>query len=205
LKKHLKQQTLERKKLAKHRKKYLSDLLNYIGIVIDGMDQKKTRLPHWYKTPKSIEKGCLIQMHVIGCLVFHEQLFSRVFLNYPTLHNDGNLTITILQQVIYEWRLKDSGLPPVLYLQLDNTSRENKNNLLFLYLHMLVLKGVFNKIKVGFLLVGHTHDQIDQMFSRFSIKLAKSKAFVYEDLCKIIQQSYKPNPEICLLTETFDF
>jgi hypothetical protein len=107
--------------------------------------------------------------------------------------------------MIHEWRLKDRGLSSVLYLQLDNTSRENKNNLLFLYLHMLVLKGVFNKIKVGFLLVGHTHDQIDQMFSRFSVKLAKSKAFVYEDLCEIIRQSYKPTLEICLLTETFDF
>jgi hypothetical protein len=88
--------------------------------------------------------------------------------------------------MIHEWRLKDDCLPPVLYLQLDNTSRENKNNLLFLYLHMLVLKGMFKKIKVGFLLIGHTHDQIGQIFSRFFVKLAKSKAFGYDDLCKII-------------------
>jgi hypothetical protein len=58
-KKHLEQQTLERKRLAKHRKKCLSHPLNYIGIVIDGMDQKNICLPHWYKTSKSIEEGCI--------------------------------------------------------------------------------------------------------------------------------------------------
>src|SRR5450759_689618 len=100
---------------------------------------------------------------------------------------------------------KPGGLPPILYLQLDNTSRENKNNLLFTYLHMLVVKKVFRKIKVGFLIVGHTHDQIDQMFSRFSVRLAKCKAFTYEALCTIIKDSYKPVPDINLLTETFDF
>jgi hypothetical protein len=54
-------------------------------------------------------------------------------------------------------------------------------------------------------LVGHTHDQIDQIFSRFSVKITKCKAFVYDDFCKIIQRSYKPTQEICLLIETFDF
>jgi hypothetical protein len=70
---------------------------------------------------------------------------------------------------------------------------------------MLIIKGVFKKIKIGFILVEHAHNQIDQMFSCFSVKLAKSKAFVYDDLWEIIQQSYKPTPKICLLIETFDF
>src|SRR5450759_4624541 len=144
-------------------------------------------------------------MHVVGCLVFHGELHSRVFLNYPNLHNDGNLTITILQRVLNEWEEKHGVLPPVLYLQLDNTSRENKNNLLMTYLHMLVKKKIFKKIKIGFLLVGHTHDQIDQMFSTFSKRLGKHKAFTFEELRIIISQAYTPEPAITLLKETFDF
>ena len=58
---------------------------------------------------------------------------------------------------------------------------------------------------MGFLLVGHTHDNIDQIFSRFLTQLSKSIAFVYEDLCQVIQESYKPQPKITLLNETFDF
>src|SRR5450759_3449135 len=176
-----------------------------MGIVIDGMDQKKTRLPHCPRTPKSMDESCLLQMHVVGCLVFNKELHSRVFLNYPNLHNDGNLTITILQRVLNEWEEREGGLPPVLYLQLDNTSRENKNNLLMTYLHMLLRKKVFKKIKIGFLLVGHTHDQIDQMFSTFSKRLGKHKAFTFEELRLIIAEAYTPTPVITLLTETFDF
>lgn len=161
LRKHRDQQSQEREKLAKHRRKCFSNPEKYMGIVIDGMDQKKTRLPHWPRPPKSIDESCLVQLHVVGCLVFNGELHSRVFLNYPNLHNDGNLTVTILQRVLNEWEQRPGGLPPVFYLQLDNTSRENKNNLLMTYLHMLVKKKVFKKIKVGFLLVGHTHDQID--------------------------------------------
>jgi hypothetical protein len=70
---------------------------------------------------------------------------------------------------------------------------------------MLIQKKVFKKIKIGFLLVEHTHDQIDQMFSQFLVRLGKSKAFVYEDLCKILRQSYSLTPVITFLTEAFDF
>lgn len=143
LQKHREQQSKEREKLAKHRKKCFSNPDKYIGIVIDGMDQKKTRLPHWPRPPKSVEESCLVQMHVVGCLVFNGILHSRVFLNYPNLHNDANLTITILQKVLLEWVARPEGLPGVLYLQLDNTSRENKNTLLFTYLQILVSKGIF--------------------------------------------------------------
>jgi hypothetical protein len=101
--------------------------------------------------------------------------------------------------------MRPLGLPPVLYLQLDNTCRENKNNLLMAYLHMLLKNRVFKKIKIGFLLVGHTHDQIDQMFSRFSKRLSRHKAFTFNELRSIICDSYKPEPVVVLLTETFDF
>jgi hypothetical protein len=205
LAKHREQQSLEREKLAKHRKKCFSNPEKYIGIVIDGMDQKKTRLPHWPRTPKSVDESCLLQMHVVGSLVFHGELHSRVFLNYPNLHNDGNLTITILQRILNEWEERPGGLPPVLYLQLDNTSRENKNNLLMAYLHMLVKLKVFKKVKIGFLLVGHTHDQIDQMFSTFSKRLGRHKAFTFDELRTIIVDAYRPEPLVMLLRETYDF
>jgi hypothetical protein len=103
-----------------------------------------------YLAPKSIEEGCL---------VFHTDLFSYVFLNYPILHNDENLTITILQRVIYTWRLKDGSLPPILYLEHNNMFQSNKKNLLFSYLHMLVLKKAFKKMKVVFCF-GHPHNQM---------------------------------------------
>jgi hypothetical protein len=98
-----------------------------------------------------------------------------------------------------ESKIRRGSLSPTLYFQLDNTCRKNKNNLLFSYLHMLLIKKVFQKIKLGFFLVGHTHDHIDQMFSCFSTKFAKGKAMIYKDVCSLIFESYTSHLKITLL------
>jgi hypothetical protein len=130
-------------------------------------------------------------LHDIGCLIYHGEILSRVFFNDPTLRNNTNFIIIILKRIWDQWKVKSYGLPLNLYFQLDNTCRENKNNFLFSYLHMLLKKKVFQKINVGFLLMDHTHDNIDQIFSRLSTKLAKYRAFIYKDLYQVIKESYK--------------
>ncbi len=199
---HRKAQGVERLKLAKHREKCYRSPEKYLGICIDGMDQKKTELPHFLRCPKNMDEKYFIPIHVVGCLVINGNLRSRVFLNYPNIHNDSNLTVHVIQHILNTW---ERPLPPVLYVQLDNTSRENKNKYTMAYFYMLVERGIFQKIKIGFLLVGHTHDQIDQMFSRFSLKLNKQRAFRLESLEEIIMDSYKPKPEIVFVDEVADF
>ena len=195
-------QGLERMKLAKHREKCYKNPEKYLGICIDGMDQKKTELPHFLRIPKNMDEKYFIAVHVVGCLVINGTLKSKVFLNYPNIHNDSNLTIHAVQHVLNTW---EGPLPPVLYVQLDNTSRENKNKFTMAYFNMLVEKGIFKKIKIGFLVVGHTHDQIDQMFSRFSVKLNRQRAFRLDSLKEIIVDSYTPKPEIIFVDQVADF
>jgi hypothetical protein len=55
--------------------------------------------------------------------------------------------------------------------------RENKNRYLFTYLKSLIDCKVFNEIYLEFLPVGHTHCDIDQMFSRFSTFLKGEHIF----------------------------
>ena len=122
-------------------------------------------LPRLRRLPKDVNDECLVQMHLVGCLAYNGTVKPHVFITYPNVHNDPNLTVTVIQSVLMNW---GHPLPPILYIQLDNTARENKNSTVFGYLSMLVKQGVFRKVKVNFLLVGHTHDHIDQMFSTFS-------------------------------------
>ena len=70
---------------------------------------------------------------------------------------------------------------------------------------MLVQRKIFKKVKLGFLLVGHTHDQIDQMFSRFSIKLAKKSTFDLPQIYVLLEDAYVPKPSITIVEETYDF
>ena len=54
-----------------------------------------------------------------------------------------------------------------LYIQLDGAS-ENKSFQMFGMLAMLVYMGVYRKVKVNYLIVGHTHNVLDQTFRCFS-------------------------------------
>jgi hypothetical protein len=64
---------------------------------------------------------------------------------------------------------KDGSWPGVLYLQVDNCWKENKNINMFCFLGMLVERGWFNEIYLDSLPTGHTHENIDQLFSNFNI------------------------------------
>ncbi|KAL3696719.1 hypothetical protein R1sor_010795 [Riccia sorocarpa] len=199
---HREQQMQERVKLSKHRRKCLVNSSKYLGIVIDGMDQKKTAIPHWPNPPKNVDKDNQIKVHVVGALLFNGTVQSRAFLMFGNIKANVNLTVTVIHKIISDW---DGALPDVLYLQLDNTTRENKNSVLLGYLNLLVQKGIFQKVKIGFLLVGHTHDQIDQMFSRFSVRLRREKCFTLPSLVETIEAAYKPKPKVTVLKESWDF
>ncbi|KAL3675951.1 hypothetical protein R1sor_025899 [Riccia sorocarpa] len=202
LKLHRKQQAEERAAVGRRRWKALDSPKDCAYIQINGMDQKKTALPHFSKQPKSVDGAALVGVHLVGAMIFHGILRTRAFLTYNNLKFDSNLTITVLQKILLEW---EGILPPTLYLQLDNTVRENKNNILFAYLAMLLEKKVFTKIKLGFLLVGHTHDFVDQMFSRFSQALRCENAFTMSRLRSVIENSYDPKLVTSILTQTWDF
>ena len=140
LKAHHESQALERSKVMRHRQKVHQSPEKYMCIIIDGMDQKKTCLPHFQRMPKRFGDECLVQIHLVVCLLYSQEIKPWVYLTYTNIHNDPNLTVTVMQRVLQSW---PGILPPVLYVQLDNTARENKNSTVFGYLSMLVEKGIF--------------------------------------------------------------
>jgi hypothetical protein len=64
-----------------------------------------------------------------------------------------------------------------------------QNYIVFGILAALVLRGVFRKVKIGFEIVGHTHDLIDQFFSRLSVYLSFSSRFFTLSLMLIEHQA----------------
>eukprot|EP01018_Ginkgo_biloba_P024744 Gb_03948 [translate_table: standard] len=77
LQEHREQQACERQKLYKHRKKCYDSPHKYMGLIIDGMDQKKTVLPHFAHIPKNMKEENFIQMHLVGCLVFNGHIIPK--------------------------------------------------------------------------------------------------------------------------------
>jgi hypothetical protein len=61
------------------------------------------------------------------------------------------------------------ALPPVLHLQLDNVCLDNKNRCILCFFSLLVANDVFREVYMNFMLVGHTHEDIDALFGRWSM------------------------------------
>ena len=69
--------------------------------------------------------------------------------------------------------IPESSLPPILNVQMDNATGDNKNRFVFCFWSLLVAKKIFREVYVSFMLVGHTHDDIDALFGRWSMVLKK--------------------------------
>lgn len=56
--------------------------------------------------------------------------------------------------------------PLLLSPQVDNCVSENKNNFFLGYAGLLVAASIIRVVEINFMMVGHTHMKIDQIFSR---------------------------------------
>ena len=94
------------------------------------------------------------------------ELFSRsesTLLFAALLARHGMCTSSLLPQVAEHVATKP--LPPVLNLQLDNATRNNKNRFVFAFCLLLMYHGVFQEVYINFLMIGHTHDDIDALLA----------------------------------------
>ena len=96
------------------------------------------------------------------------------------------------------------SLPPVLYLQMDNCVRENqKKSMRFSFLLYAGGTESVQKIKLGFLMVGHTHKDVDQFFPRFSKRLAWNPAKTVSSLIDELEKCYNPKPTAISLDRVY--
>jgi hypothetical protein len=80
-------------------------------------------------------------------------------------------------------------LPKKLLLQMDNCVKDNKNQHLLVFLSLLIMKEVFEEVQLGFLVVGHTHEDIDENFGYLLKKLKEHNNYVLADLIKAFMVS----------------
>ncbi len=98
---------------------------------------------------KSTQNLWRLRSHLTGALV-HSVNGKVVFAFFDLMQwpHDSNLSIAVLNLVLVtlQQAILDHPLPPVLYVQLDNTPRENKNKYVFSYLALLVQLKIFRKV-----------------------------------------------------------
>ena len=131
----------ERRKYYKHILKAKTHPEKYISMIIDGMDQHTTLLPKSSINPKGLSNTWKIPTHVTGVIVHGRG--AHTFVDMNEVPHDSNLTINMILQVLKKYA---GDLPPVLYLQVDNCGRENKNKYVIGFCCLLVELGLFRKV-----------------------------------------------------------
>jgi hypothetical protein len=83
---------------------------------------------------------------------------------------------------------RQQNWPKVLFIQVDGCVGDNKNRTLFGYAGWLVAQGNFQEVHINFLLVGHTHEDIDAIFGVVSkfFKACHSAIITVTELAKTI-------------------
>ncbi|KAL9953863.1 hypothetical protein ACROYT_G041336 [Oculina patagonica] len=143
-----------------------------------------------------------LRTHVTGAISHgHGRIFSYIdLMRWP---HDSNLTLNVLLQIFVE--LSEEGrLPPYLFLQMDNCYRECKNRYILGFCSLLVEKGIFKEVRLSFLMVGHTHEDVDQFFSRISRRLHKKDSMTLPALVRNIHKAHTPAPDVHVLKYVFD-
>uniref|UniRef100_A0A1X7UA55 DUF7869 domain-containing protein n=1 Tax=Amphimedon queenslandica TaxID=400682 RepID=A0A1X7UA55_AMPQE len=169
-----------REKQNRHREKSKRDPSKYLTIIVDRIDQNETNLPELPRIAKSAQNLWTLHSHLTGCLVdtcTENGKMVYAFLNIMEYPHDLNLVIQVIiienSKKVSE---KESRLPEVLYLQFNNCFKKNKNKYIFTFCSLLILKGVFKKVCINFLPVGHTHDDVDEFYSKISTNLSRVAA-----------------------------
>ncbi len=70
-------------------------------------------------------------------------------------------------------------LPTNFLLQIDNYVKDNKNRYLVVFLSLLMTREMFEEVKLGFLVFGHTHEEINGCFGYLSKKVEKEKQLYF--------------------------
>ncbi len=193
----------ERLEYAKKRDQAIRNPSKFCSFIIDGADQSAYGLPHLVHNTKAM-RGEKLKVRLIG--VKEHLVVPNIFFYLMTEEFDtgANHVIEAVHRFLAN-KAKQGTIPPCLYVQADNCSRENKNRYFMGYFEMLVARGIVKDVYVSFLPVGHTHEDIDQVFSRTSAHLRCHNAVTISDLADELAVSYTPRPKVARLAAVANF
>ena len=99
---------------------------------------------------------------------------------------------------------KDMKHLNTLYVQVDNTSA-NKCYVVIIGLASLVALGICNKVVLAFLLVGHTHTDVDRIISLVTSYIRNLDVSSFEELKKYCMEAYAVTVSYLLIKIQFTF
>lgn len=162
---------------------------DFLSLIIDGADWYSYACPFFATRTHESSKIFRVPVYLMG--VISHGRGTKCYVVPGHFKQGTNVVLDILIRTLFDMKSKGKNIPRVMYLQLDNTCKQNKNQFLLGILGYLVFNDVHDKIIISFLPKGHTHEDIDQLFSRLVIALLCRDARSVQELMSIIRSAYR--------------
>ena len=152
----------------------------FLSTFADGMQQTHCMLP-WYGKSKTPSHH--VKQHLQGVYMHGDNM--TIYRTFANVGGGANLAIHtwLMSLEDYSRRHKDR-LPRVLYHQIDG-GPENANVEFLAVCALLVACGVFDKIVLTRLPVGHTHEDIDALFALIWKRLRDEHIYTPDEFAKM--------------------
>lgn len=159
-------------------------------IIIDSMDKAKTVWPKYpyNKKPHELEATQVPRPRSQVTAAIAHGWCTDIFLADDSVFHGASAFIEVLVRVLthVEAIAEQHGreLPRHIVLQADNTVAQCKNAEVLTFLAHIVGKGKFSTATLNFLMVGHTHEDVDQLFGLICASVLRR--FCWETLDDLI-------------------
>jgi hypothetical protein len=158
----------------------------FLSTIADGMQQNHCMLP-WYGNNKMPPKH--VKQHLQGVYMHGDNM--TIYRTYANVGGGANLAIhTWLLSLEDYSRRHNHNLPRVLYHQIDG-GPENANAEFLAVCALLVACGVFDKIVLTRLPVGHTHEDIDALFALIWKRLRDEHIYTPSEFANMVYEVLK--------------
>ena len=161
-------------------------------ICVDAATQRNFELPKFqFRPPKSFTGMPFWGFKLMATYTYGDGF--RPFLVHDSQPYGPNLTWTVIWLTLMDLRRKRGYWPSVIHIQLDNTTGENKNEIMIMLSAWLAATKV-RQVRVYFLPVGHTHIIIDHIFGVITVGLRRKELLLPRELMQNIDESMASCP-----------
>ena len=164
-----------------------------ICVMQDGMDQQKFKCPRVKQQvshSKLWDKLFRPRLHVAGTWLHGYRLFFSIA--DEDLRKDSVSQMEQLMRAMSTFHAERGYLPFGLSVHADNTYRESKNRFFTSLLILLVALRVHRWVILSWLRVGHSHEDLDQVFAIQASLIARSTFEFLEALLELMDSMSRP-------------
>ena len=174
--------------------------MDILTIIIDSMDKSKFGLPRfdYHRMPKFLEP--LIRPRLVCTAAIAHGWCTSMFLADEQVSHGANafadILLRVLEKVYQMCQTYKRPFPKHIWIQSDNTVSQAKNGHTANLMGLLVGRFKFHTSNLCYLPVGHTHEDVDQLFGVVAQILSRQKTFQDPaDVKLIVQQGLQERIE----------